>query len=112
MENLKLGFEECREDVLKKIKKSKIVEVVNNSGFSYFMGKERMLKILKNKKSVSLEINVILDSEIEKKYNLELFSKEYCKLRHMGSMKYFKSFKIFNNEVKILIDEIIKNFNK
>jgi len=106
--------------VIKKLVIGKeIFEVVNSSGFSYFKGKKRMLKVLKNKKGYKIEVNVEFDKEVEKKYNLVKLSIKEKIDKKLGSMWYYFEcleikkmeeiikdiMKVFLNEKEVVINE-------
>ena len=89
-----------------------IYEVVNSSGFSYFKGKKRMLKILKNKKGYKVEINVEFSKEVEKKYNLIKLSIKEKIDKKLGSMWYYyeslemgKMEEMIKDIMKVFLDE-------
>ena len=86
-----------------------IYEVINSSGFSYFCGKKRILKILKNKKGYKIEINVEFDEEIEKKYNLVKLSLKEKVEKKLGSMWYYYE-SLEMKKMKEIIKEIMKVF--
>lgn len=88
MSTQKTPFETAVENVTAAIKGTKLVQQENSTGTSFFEGKKRLCKILKSKKSLSIEINVILDAETEKEYSLTRISAKVAHEKHLGTMKY------------------------
>jgi len=100
-------YEELCVVVKKLVIGKEIFEVVNSSGFSYFKGKKRVLKILKNKKGYKIEINVEFSKEIEKKYGLVKLSLKEKVEKKLGSMWYYYE----NLDIKKM-EEMIKDIMK
>lgn len=114
MENKKTLSELTIEEMdkqIKELKNSKLIGQNLSTGVSYFEGTERLLKILKSKKSVKIEINIPLNKTIETEFNLTKISTKMAYEKHLGTMKYFVILtdeKQINKLLKILITE----FNK
>ena len=99
------------EEMTKLMENSKLVGQQLSTGVSYFEGTDRLLKILKSKKSVKIEINIPLNKTIETEFNLTKISTKMAYEKHLGTMKYFVILtdeKQINKLLKILITE----FNK
>ncbi len=89
------------------IKGTKIVEQEGSTGISFFEGKKRLAKILKSKNSLSIEINVTLDTETEKEYGLTKISAKVAHEKHLGTMKYMAKIpdaKLVPKLLKIMVD--------
>lgn len=99
----------------KLLKGTKIVPNEISTGISYFEGKDRIIKILKTKKSSKIEINIILPTEIETKFNLKKISAQTAYKKHLGTLKYYAN---INSEtelkklLKIIISEYKNSKNK
>jgi hypothetical protein len=88
MSNIKSIYEIAVEAVQKAVTGTKIVDSEVSTGTSFFEGKKRLCKVLKSKKSASIEINVNLDKATETKYNLSKISLAVAREKHLGTMKY------------------------
>ncbi|MDF2615369.1 MAG: hypothetical protein K0Q47_24 [Sedimentibacter sp.] len=98
MAAVKSPFEIAVENTTAAIKGTKIISSEISTGTSFFEGKKRLCKILKSKNSLSIEINVVLDSETEKEYNLTRISAKQAHEKHLGTMKYLAKI----SDVKLL----------
>lgn len=90
-------------------KTTKIVAQEGATGTSYFEGKKRLLKVLKSKRDISIEINVELNATDETKYGLTKISAKTARDKHLGTMKYLMKV----NDLKILPDllkTLVANF--
>lgn len=111
MASKKTNYEIANEVVAKNIKGTKIVANEISTGTSYFQGKNRLLKVLKTKKGITLEVNVALPEEIEKEYNLEKISAAVAYKKHLGTMKYsikLNDDKTLNKLIKAAVEEFKK----
>jgi hypothetical protein len=87
-ETVKSNFEVAVEMVGKVIKGSKIVAQESKTGISYFQGKKRLVKVLKTKRGLVLEINVSLPKAMESTEGLDKISAAMAHKKHLGTMKY------------------------
>ena len=116
--NTKLNYEMVKEYTDSKIgKTSKIVVNESKTGYSYFQGKNRMIKVLKSKKAVKVEVNIQLGKEFlesvkgDDKVIITDISIDLAKKKHLGTMKHI----LQTNDVKSLekyITYIIKEFKE
>jgi hypothetical protein len=83
-----------------------------NSGVSYFKGKNRLCKILKTKKGISLEINVRVPKATENKFKLESLTDKEAKEKHLGTMKYKVTRMDDTKALKEILPELIKAYKK
>lgn len=99
------------DSVAKAIKGTKIVGKEISTGTSYFQGKTRLCKVLKTKRGISLEINVLLPKEIEEEFFLEKISAATAYKKHLGTMKYHAK---LNDEKALpkLIKSMVEEFKK
>ena len=88
----------------------KIVATENASGNSYFSGRTRLFKLLKSKRGISLEINVVLPKEFCKTLTtMEDISIATAHAKHLGTMKHhYRSSNA--NEVCKIIHAILTTF--
>ncbi len=84
----KTNVEQAIEIVRAAIKGTKIVDSEVSTGYSFFEGKKRLVKILKSKGAVSIEINVALDKATEEKFGLNKISRKTAHEKHLGTMQY------------------------
>ena len=91
----KLNYEVTNEYVGTKIgKSSKIVMNESKTGYSYFQGKNRLMKVLKSKKAVKVELNVQLSKEFldsvksDNEVIITDISIDLAKKKHLGTMKH------------------------
>lgn len=119
--NTKLAYEVVNEFVGNKIgKSSKIVMNESKTGYSYFQGKNRLLKVLKSKKSVKVEINVQLDKEFLKSVesNTDVIvtdiSVDLAKKKHLGTMKHILQTNNTKDIEKYILEtiKVFKELNK
>lgn len=98
-------------DIIRKAIKSapalKLVEAENNTGFSYFMGKKRLCKLLKTKRGVTLEVNVKLT--LKDIPGLETISAAVAHKKHLGTMKHLYRASD-HKQVEVLIKDALKVF--
>jgi hypothetical protein len=104
----KCKYVEMVEVVEKIVKNEEIFKVENGSGFSFFKGKKRLLKVLKNKKSFMLEINVLFDRNFEKENDLKRLSLIEKKEKKLGSMWYYKNSMDIKEMEKFVKDCLIR----
>lgn len=99
------------DSVAKAIKGTKIIAQEISTGTSYFQGKNRLCKVLKTKRGISLEINVILPKEIEEEFLLEKISAATAYKKHLGTMKYMAK---LNDEKSLpkLLKSMVEEFKK
>jgi hypothetical protein len=98
------------QEKIEKKENLKIVETDNSSGFSYFSGRQRLFKLLRSKRGVSLEINIQLEKEFTKEFpEMEDISIAKAKAKHMGTMKHHYKASDVSKLSKIL-DKIILTF--
>lgn len=89
------------------IKGTKIVENEINTGISFFEGKKRLVKILKSKTGLSVEVNVVLDKETEEKFGLTKITRKMAHEKHLGTMQYMakiNDIKLFPEFIKKAVD--------
>ena len=87
----------------------KIRKQDNASGNSFFSGKDRLCKLLKTKRGISLEINVTLPKELQDLPGMEHISIAIAHAKHLGTMKHhYRSSD--SNSVKTIINAIIEIF--
>jgi len=87
----------------------KIRKQDNASGNSFFSGKDRLCKLLKTKRGISLEINVQLPKELQDLPGMEHISIAVAHAKHLGTMKHhYRSSD--SNSVKTIINAIIEIF--
>ena len=87
----------------------KIRKQDNASGNSFFSGKDRLCKLLKTKRGISLEINVQLPKELQDLPGMEHISIAIAHAKHLGTMKHhYRSSD--SNSVKTIINAIIEIF--
>jgi hypothetical protein len=84
----KSNFEMAVEMVTKLVKGSKIVAQESKTGISYFEGKKRLVKVLKTKRGLTLEINVSLPKALEQGEGMVKISAAMAHKKHLGTMKY------------------------
>ena len=85
---------------------------VAGSGVSYFKGKNRLCKILKTKKGISLEINVTVPKATENKFKLEALTEKEAKEKHLGTMKYKVTRMDDTKALKEIVTELLKAYKK
>lgn len=69
-------------------KSLKIVAADSKTGTSYFSGKKRLCKLIKTKRGVTLEINVVLPKEMKELSGMETISISTAHKKHLGTMKH------------------------
>jgi hypothetical protein len=107
MTNQKSMVEIALENTRTAVKGTKIVENENSTGNSFFEGKKRLCKILKSKNSLSIEINVLLDTNTEKEFGLTKISAKIAHEKHLGTMKYLAKItdiKVIPKLLKLMVD--------
>ena len=110
----KLNYEVTNEYVGTKIgKSSKIVMNESKTGYSYFQGKNRMIKVLKSKKAVKVEVNIQLGKDFlesvkgDDKVIITDISIDLAKKKHLGTMKHL----LQSNNPKALEKYILESIN-
>lgn len=110
-EEVKDLYKFTNDSVAKVIKGTKIIAQEISTGTSYFQGKNRLCKVLKTKRGISLEINVILPKEVETEFTLEKISAAVAYRKHLGTMKYMAKL----NDEKVLpklLKSMVEEFKK
>jgi hypothetical protein len=103
---IKSIYEIAVETITAATKDTKIVATEVSTGTSFFEGKKRLCKVLQTKKAIAIEINVVLDKETEKKFNLNRISLATAREKHMGTMKYMANIpdaKALPGFIKVLV---------
>lgn len=105
----KLVFEKATEVVNELIKGTNFVPQENNTGVSFFEGKQRLVKIVKSKRGLKMEINLPLSKTMENKLEkgngiLKKISPQEAKEKHLGTMKY-----LYVDNSEKMVAEIIKD---
>ena len=109
MSNIKSTYEIAIEAVTTASKTTKIVSSEISTGTSFFEGKKRLCKVLKSKKSIAIEINVVLDKATETKYNLNRISLATARSKHLGTMKYMANIPNVN-DIAALVKAMVTSF--
>ena len=100
-----------REIIQKMIVNSKFIEIENNTGYSYFSGKTRLVKLLKTKKLITLEINQKIPNNLENLEGITKISYIQAHSKHLGTMKYLYKSNNSDNIEKI-IKACLNQYNK
>jgi len=73
--------------------------VENKSGDTFKIGKKRLLKATSSTKSISIEFNVVLQTENE---NIKTFTEEEAKAKHLGTVRAIYSFGDFETAIALV----------
>lgn len=65
-----------------------IVENDAKTGISFFQGKDRLCKVIKSKRGLTIEINVLLPEILHDIPGLTYISKEEAHRKHLGTMRH------------------------
>lgn len=87
----------------------KLVEQEAKTGFSYFLGKTRLCKLLKTKRGVTLELNVKLPKKYDDTPGLQNISAAMAYKKHLGTMKHLYKggdASLINSLIKAAIEEL------
>lgn len=95
-------FDQSLEIIQKTVAGTKFVEQDGSTGISWFEGKSRLVKLVKTKRNISLEINQDLAPELEALDGMEKISKTKAHQKHLGTMKYLYK----TNEIKNILSII------
>lgn len=87
----------------------KLVENEAKTGISFFQGKDRLCKVIKSKRGLSIEINVSLPEEIASLTGLTTISKNEAHKKHLGTMRHIYR-GTDSKEVKKIISAAVKVF--
>ena len=107
------------ESAVKKVEKlvegTMFIPQQNTTGVTFFEGKQRLVKIVKTKKGLKMEINLEMSKTLVNKYEkdlkLTIITPAYAKQKHLGTMKYL--FKDINEaEVEKIVSDLLKNYAK
>jgi hypothetical protein len=66
----------------------KLVENEAKTGVSFFQGKDRLCKVIKSKRGLAIEINVLLPEEMQGIAGLTHISKTEAHQKHLGTMRH------------------------
>jgi hypothetical protein len=95
----------------KEFKGLKVVENNSKTGVSFFQGKNRLCKVLKTKRGLSIEINVSLPETLKKLDGMQTIPADVAHKKHLGTMKHMFH-GIDASKVKLIMSEAIKEFQK
>ena len=101
----KTEFEKSLEiirNLIAKQKDLKLMEQEAKTGYSFFSGKNRLCKILKSKRGITLEINTKLPEKFKEIPELESISAAVAYKKHLGTMKY-----LYRGQDSKLVKELI-----
>lgn len=113
MSSEKLVYDLAVEVVTGETKKTKFVPQVNSTGITFMQGKQRLVKVVKTKRNLKLEINLKLSAPMLKKLKeletgeITEISKALAKQKHLGTMKY-----LYKDTNEKMVSEIIKDLLK
>lgn len=65
-----------------------VVENEAKTGISFFQGKDRLCKVIKSKRGLTIEINVLLPDTLHDIPGLTHISKEEAYRKHLGTMRH------------------------
>ena len=104
------AMEAALEIIKKSTEGTKFIEIENATGISWFAGKTRLVKLLKSKRGITLEINQKLDTELEKLDGMQKISYEMAHKKHLGTMKYlYKA--IDEKQVALIVSSALLTYN-
>lgn len=112
----KLVWEKATEIVNELVKGTNFVAQKNATGVTFFEGKQRLVKVVKTKRNLKLEINLplskILENKLEKGNGiLKRISPQEAKEKHLGTMKYLYT-DTTEKEVANIVKDLLKNYLK
>lgn len=84
------------------IKDLNLDERPSETGVSFFAGKDRLCKLLKTKRGVTLEINVSLPKKLSDLPEMDTISTQMANKKHLGTMKH-----LYRSNDSKMIKEII-----
>lgn len=85
-----------------KQKDLKLMEQEAKTGYSFFSGKNRLCKILKSKRGITLEVNVKLPEKFKEIPEIETITAAVAYKKHLGTMKH-----LYRGQDSKLVKEII-----
>lgn len=105
-----LAFDEIKAIISQKqYKDLKLVEQKQATGVSFFQGKDRLCKIVKSKRGLTIEINVQLPEELTSLMNVTSITREEAYKKRLGTMKHiYKGSDL--KEVKKIMTTAVKIF--
>jgi hypothetical protein len=108
----KLVWEKAVEIVKGLVVETKFIPQENKTGITFFEGKQRLVKIVKTKKNLKLEINLEMTKSLENKLEkgngiLQKISPALAHEKHLGTMKY-----LFTDNSEKDVKEIVTNLLK
>jgi hypothetical protein len=105
-----VALEEIRKIIgQKQFEDLKLVENEAKTGISFFQGKDRLCKVIKSKRGLTIEINVSLPEEIAGLTGLTTISKNEAHKKHLGTMRHIYR-GTDSKEVKKIISSAVKVF--
>lgn len=81
------------------------------TGYSYFKGNIRLMKLVYSPDEIILEINTDLDEDLANIEGMKRVSREEAYNKHMGTIKYLYSTKT-SKHIKDIVKSALKHFKK
>lgn len=105
-------FEKSLKAIRSVVKKDKsFVEKPITTGYSYFRGNTRLLKLVNNVEEVVIEINVDLPENIANLPGMKYYTKEQAYNMHLGTVKYIYTSNDATN-VKEIVQAAFEQFKQ
>lgn len=103
-------FDKTLSEIRKLVLKDKgFVEQKLQTGYSYFKGNTRLLKLVQTAKGIVMEINTDLPEELANLAGMREVAREEARSKHLGTMKYLYEAQDAK-DVKKIVQAALKEF--